>query len=79
MTCSTGIGRGAPGVARAQDMQGQRFGALRVVRRSGVVGDRSALWLCQCDCGATHVTRGDRLRIGRVRSCGRWCQARRTT
>lgn len=76
MTCSTGIGRGAPGVARAQDVRGQRFGALEVLGRAGVVGEHSALWLCLCACGRRHITRGDRLRMGRVRACGRWCEAR---
>jgi hypothetical protein len=78
MTMSTGIGRGAPGVARARDLSGRRFGALQVVRRAGVIGDHAALWFCRCDCGVVHVTRGDRLRVGRVQSCGRWCPARRT-
>lgn len=64
----------APGIARARDLTGERYGALLVLERAGVVGDKALMWRCRCDCGRLHVARGDRLRLGRVRACGRGCR-----
>ncbi len=59
------------------DLAGQRFGALVVVKHAGRVR-HTAAWLCRCDCGQEVVKAGDRLRQGRVRTCGfnghRWWQ-----
>lgn len=51
------------------EMTGQRFGRLVVLRRE-YVDSRKAWWLCKCDCGASHVVEGGRLRSGTTRSCG---------
>lgn len=53
----------------AIDITNQRFGLLVAVRcvRSDKQGKH---WLCQCDCGNTHVTRSSNLRNGRCQSCG---------
>lgn len=32
--------------------------------------NRKAVWLCSCSCGGTHITTGDSLRTGKVKSCG---------
>ena len=50
-------------------MQGKRFGALAVLRRAPRT-HRLATWVCRCDCGIECIKRGDRLRQGRVKSCG---------
>lgn len=50
-------------------MEGQRFGALTVIRRAPRT-HRHADWICRCDCGTECVKRGFRLRQGRVKSCG---------
>lgn len=56
------------------DITGQRFGRLFVVRftASGIDSrvNKSARWVCLCDCGAEVVVSGDRLRIGKTKSCG---------
>lgn len=38
---------------RAKDLTGQRFGYLTVIKRAGVSSgvNRTARWLCKCDCG----------------------------
>lgn len=51
------------------EMAGKRFGRLVVLRRA-YVDSRKAWWLCKCDCGASHVVEGRRLRSGTTRSCG---------
>lgn len=53
----------------AVQMHGQRFGALVVLQRDGRQF-RAAAWLCQCDCGQRIVARGDKLRQGRIKTCG---------
>lgn len=56
-------------------MAGQRFGLLVVVRRASSVkmkrGNARATWVCLCDCGKEFVARGDNLRSGRQKSCGK--------
>lgn len=44
-----------------KDMTGAVFGRLRVMSFVGVLADARAHWLCQCECGATHVTSGHSL------------------
>jgi hypothetical protein len=48
---------------------GERFGRLITRER---VGKRrtQVLWLCDCDCGRTHVVSGGVLTTGRTHSCG---------
>lgn len=50
-------------------MEGQRFGALTVIRRAPGK-HRQVHWICRCDCGSECVKRGFKLRQGRVKSCG---------
>lgn len=55
------------------DLIGQRFGALRVVKREGSARNGAATaptWLVKCDCGGTKVVRGANLRKGATTSCG---------
>lgn len=51
-------------------LDGQRFGALTVIKR-----DHSKYWLCQCDCGNTTVVRTDALTCGYTKGCG--CQSKK--
>lgn len=53
------------------DLQGKRFGLLKVLKRSGTAGNGSAVWLCKCDCGKTAEVRSCSLRSGHTKSCGR--------
>lgn len=59
--------------AKAKDMTGQRFGRWTVLERAGT-GKRTALWLCQCECGTRRVIQGGALRFGSTYSCG--CRTR---
>lgn len=62
-------------MARAINIQGQRFGRLLVLRRVGRVAQGkawSAGWECRCDCGGIRVAAGTDLRKGLVLSCGCW-------
>jgi len=53
------------------DLTGQRFGRLVVLRDSGKRSPSNNIyWLCQCDCGKTKATLGQRLRSGKTSSCG---------
>lgn len=45
---------------------------MTVLGRDPESSAKSIRWLCQCDCGATKSVDGQRLRIGRTKSCG--CQ-----
>jgi hypothetical protein len=38
-----------------QDLIGQRFGKLTVIRRAENGASGRARWLCQCECGNTTV------------------------
>lgn len=48
---------------------GQRFGRLVVMADAGNIKGRSR-WICRCDCGTTHITRGRSLKNGDTSSCG---------
>lgn len=55
------------------DLTGQRFGQLTVIEKVNNPrenNDRSAYWLCKCDCGGETITSGHSLKIGKSNSCG---------
>ena len=56
------------------DLVGQKFGKLTAIKRVedyiSPKGQHKAQWLCKCDCGNEKVVAGDRLKSGRVKSCG---------
>lgn len=59
--------------AAAQQITGQRFGRLSVIRQEGWLPngkDRTRGWLCVCDCGRETVTTSTRLKSGATTSCG---------
>ena len=49
---------------------GSRYGRLTVLKEAGKDKNGHTLWLCQCDCGQTIITRGVNLRRNLVQSCG---------
>lgn len=58
-----------------QDLTGQRFGMLTVIRRAtnqvGPAGHHQTRWLCQCDCGSEpKEILAVHLKSGKIRSCG---------
>lgn len=52
------------------DISGLTFGQLRVLSRAGVYKNGSVQWRCMCSCGAECIVLGQKLRNGRVVSCG---------
>lgn len=48
----------------------QRFGKLVVIKELNSDKYNNVRWLCQCDCGNTHITSTTLLTSGRVQSCG---------
>ncbi len=54
---------------RKQDLTGQRFGRLSVIKFNGFENHR-AMWLCLCDCGNYKVVQGKLLKSGHTKSCG---------
>ncbi|NEQ64554.1 MAG: hypothetical protein F6K21_03430 [Symploca sp. SIO2D2] len=52
------------------DETGNKYGLLTVIERAGTDTDRSATWLCECECGNNKVVQGNALRQGKTRSCG---------
>lgn len=62
--------RGHPAV----DLAGRVFGRLTVIERAGThetpSGQKKAVWLCRCKCGAEIRTQGPNLKTGITKSCG---------
>lgn len=58
-----------PIVHNFKDIEGQRFGRLRV-KRFVYVRQRRAYWLCVCECGTEIVIRGNSLCTGNTKTCG---------
>ena len=54
---------------KAEDITGQRFGRLTVMKRVGTA-DRKAIWRCRCDCGKKTDVRSSDLKSGNTKSCG---------
>lgn len=52
-----------------KDLTGQIFGHLTVVGIARM-GDKGALWLCNCSCGKTTIQRGSTMKSGAVKGCG---------
>ncbi|MCL6479319.1 MAG: AP2 domain-containing protein [Peptococcaceae bacterium] len=58
-------------MSRAIDMSGEKYGRLTCLQATGeTTKNRSALWLCICDCGNMTIVSRDSLRKGNTRSCG---------
>jgi hypothetical protein len=57
-------------MGKFQDLTGQRFGRLLVVKRAKNNKHGNAMWLCLCDCGNKTIVCGCNLRAGTTQSCG---------
>ena len=58
-------------MTHATDLVGMRFDRLTVLARAGRSANGIIKWAVRCDCGREFQTRGDRLKSGKTRSCGR--------
>jgi hypothetical protein len=56
-------------MAKAHDLIGWKFGALKVVARYENDPVGKTQWVCQCDCGGAHIARGDNLIMQRTTHC----------
>ncbi len=52
------------------NITGKKFGRLTAIKRIGSYPNRTATWLCKCDCGTEKIVNGYHLRQGHTRSCG---------
>lgn len=52
------------------DLVGNRYGMLSVIRESGRTADRHILWECLCDCGRKTFVSSKELVSGHTKSCG---------
>jgi hypothetical protein len=52
------------------DLSGQRFGRLTVLRDSGKRYRKNTIWNCLCDCGNTAKVYTSSLKRGHTKSCG---------
>jgi hypothetical protein len=57
------------GCKNVQDMTGQRFGKLIVLKQNNKKGG-DYYWDCLCDCGNKHNVSGSHLRTRNIKSCG---------
>jgi hypothetical protein len=63
-------------VGKFEDLSGQRFGKLTVIRRAerseieNPVKGCSVYWLCKCDCGGTKYVATSALKGNHTKSCG---------
>lgn len=53
-----------------QDLTGQKFNKLTVIKFSHFDKKKNSYWLCKCDCGNEKVVRRNHLISGGVQSCG---------
>lgn len=56
-------------MGKVKDLTGQKFGKLTVVAPNKVENGYMT-WKCKCDCGGEIITSSNRLKTGRVKSCG---------
>lgn len=52
------------------DLTGQKFGRLTVLKLHEINIRHEAMWLCQCECGKTKIVRSNSLTSGLIVSCG---------
>lgn len=54
---------------KIKDLTGQKFGKLTAIKydheRNGKI-----YWLCECECGNTHIVMDSNLTSGKIKSCG---------
>lgn len=53
-----------------ENLQGQKFGRLTVIRYDHTNNNGVAVWECQCDCGRKKLVMAASLKSGNTKSCG---------
>ena len=62
--------KGHNAVVSGEDLTGQAYGRLTVLRSAGRSNVGARLWLCLCSCGVESVVHGSSLTQGHTKSCG---------
>lgn len=57
-------------MGKFQDLTGQKFGRLTVIKRAENSKTKQTRWLCKCDCGKTKIILSNSLKSGKTISCG---------
>lgn len=57
-------------MSKTNNLTGEKYGRLFVLRRIGSDLRGNALWLCKCDCGKEATVYGYNLKNNHVQSCG---------
>ena len=57
-------------MGKFQDLTGQRFGRLTVIKRSETNKYNKPAWICKCDCGNEVVVGSNLLKMNQTMSCG---------
>lgn len=57
-------------MGKFENLVGQKFGRLTVIKENGRSENGCVMWECLCDCGNKHSVSSTHLRRGRVKSCG---------
>ena len=57
--------------SRINDISGQKFGKITVLKPTERRQSSNVVWECQCDCGRLVYSTGTNLRAGRTKSCGK--------
>ena len=58
------------GRSMLEDLTGQKFGRLIVLKDTKERLNNQPIWLCQCECGSLHKVASSNLKQGNVQSCG---------
>lgn len=53
-----------------ENIVGQEFNRLTVIKRDGQIYGKQAAWLCRCVCGNDSRISGHNLKTGKIKSCG---------
>lgn len=57
-------------MGKFQDLTGQRFGRLTIIKRSETNKYNKPAWICKCDCGNKVVVGSNLLKMNQTMSCG---------
>lgn len=55
---------------KLENLIGNKYGELTVLKRASNIGGKRVKWLCQCSCGRQTIVEGANLKQGNTTSCG---------
>lgn len=69
-SCGICVAIGRKGKSIRIDYSGQKYNRITILEFISIRKDRSALWLCECECGKKIKVPASRVKNGYIRSCG---------